>query len=381
MADSKSDYAKLYGNALPGVGWRKPTPPPEYEDWVKARTASDLSASQGGIADPGSLLPGQPPNQYASAAEPDYGKMRQLSDESAQQAGMAAMKPVITRGNLNPQPVGDNALSAYVRAKNDSEQKLMAGQTAHEQATRDMFNKLLLLKGERTDRYADMAAGARSDAAQAEAGRAAKAENVDATNDAGIEKEHIKAKAKTDSAAIAAKIRGAQWQQTLHQKVAQHADQMGKDHAAAEHSLGLIDNTLAAYDAVEKDLPNHDNSFSKAQLWANKHGGNAVAGTANRIADFTGTLNNSEAITMLHPHLAAIARAAGDKITNTMFQNADKVSIPRDGDDLVNRRTKVSESKKQLAAWKQSILGRFPDLGQHQQAAAPAAVDPIFGGN
>ena len=129
---------------------------PKQSDWDEAEQSSDEGTAAGGIADPSSLLPNQPQGQLAQAATPDFARMKALQDQSAIMQGFAAMRARPTRGNINPQPMGDNALTAFVKARNQGELSRIQQQTAGQQTNVDLYNKLLENRQTQVKNYADI---------------------------------------------------------------------------------------------------------------------------------------------------------------------------------------------------------------------------------
>lgn len=167
----------LTRGGLDNLRMRLPGIPNEENDQVAQQTM--LRQRQLGLSpDPGQTPDGTAQGQYAQVAPIDFNRIRQLNDQSAIMQGLSSMRAIPTIGNLNPQPVGDNILTAFVKAKNDSEKNLMMQQQQQQQANIDLYNRHLEQSQNQGKQYADI--GASGDRNLAQAGLDEKARESDA---------------------------------------------------------------------------------------------------------------------------------------------------------------------------------------------------------
>ena len=153
------DPSVIYKNWLDNYRAKYPSPP-QAGDVTAATNSADLLSSAGGMPSQSALqalAPKQAPNTYAPQAQPDYVKQRDLQDQSALMAGIAAMRPAASAGDQHPQALGDNPYTAYMRQNNAAQLAQMQDQTAKIQANRDLYNKLLEVRQSQIKQYADEA--------------------------------------------------------------------------------------------------------------------------------------------------------------------------------------------------------------------------------
>ena len=149
-------YNPLTRGGLESVRFRYPGVPSAENDQA-ALAALQREQAMGLAGDPGAN-PNGAPGQYAQSAPLDFGRLKELNDQSALMQGFASMRAVPTMGNLNPQPIGDNALTAFVRARNDAEAQRMQQQSQQKQAAIDLYNRHLEQSQNQGKQYADIAA-------------------------------------------------------------------------------------------------------------------------------------------------------------------------------------------------------------------------------
>lgn len=334
MADSSGWAADIKG-AMP-LGRLKYLGVPDEKDTDSAKDAAGRLTDIGGMVQPASLAPsGTPAGSYAASPYPDYVRMKQLANESAQQAGMAAMKPIVTRGNLNPQPVGDNALSAYVRQKNDAEQKMIMDKASRDQGTADLYNKLLLT---RTDQIGGLAQiSASHDKEMADKASADKKDALQATLDAKqqIAEEH------NDTLKTITQIRAAE----AHSRATNPKPPSTKEIMGAKTSYSQAADLYDSLEDVKKTIT--DNDATHAHDYVSQHAPKMASDVADNVAEKMDNFESTPEYQKLMTKIAIGAKTSGDRATNAMFNDVSK-KFPHNGESNYRKKASI-ESYQQMA--------------------------------
>lgn len=248
---------------------------PTQDDAAAGQNAANVVTQAGGLPDLAGWARqhGIVPNTYAPQAVPDYDRQAQLVNESALQKSMGMMRAAPSPGDLHPQPIGDNPLSAYVQAKNAGELQQMTDQTAKRQQDIDLYNKLLEIRQGATKQYTE--AHASDDINQAGQNRNAQNTRTGATVAGREYAADSAAGARVKSAEIAAGSRD----HATDSKSAQPA----KGDLSPTEAQQYLENAYRLRDSIAKAHEYINNNPSSTQQAANDSGVPFLPGIANSV--------------------------------------------------------------------------------------------------
>jgi len=310
------------------------------------------------MVQPAGMVPGVPTGSFAPSAYPDYVRLKELADQSARQAAMAAMTAPSTRGNLNPQPAGDNPLSAYVRQRNDSEQKMIMDKASRDQNTSDTYNKLLLTRTDQVGALSNIAAS--SDEKMAMKAQADKMKGLQDTLDA---RDEVSQRHEATNLEIA----------KIHQ---QAQDRVKPGHPPSTKELvAAKDSYFGAQDLYNKleDVKGTitDSAATDAHTTLAKAPG-FIMDAANGVAKHLDNFENTTEYKALMSRIATGASVSGDRALKAMFDNV-KENFPHNGINNASKRASIDSYQKMALGHMRNQTDVYGDalFNTHPTATAP----------